>query len=82
MTRDDIALMMEIVEMRAPYLRPVAQRVARKETITRLQVEELTDVLVTALWDEDTSAGFSPRGKAIDALIGRVYQWTDDFFAS
>jgi hypothetical protein len=76
------ALLQEIIAERRPSLVPLAERVARGEVIPDIEADDLTsalaDVMMEDEWSEDT--GFTPRGAAIDDLLGVVRQMSDDFY--
>jgi hypothetical protein len=80
LTGEQVDLLRGIVAERAPSLAGTAESIIDGKVLSAAQIGELDNVLMDALWAEDSVEGFTKRGKDIDNLIGIVLQWSEDFF--
>ena len=74
--------MLEIITERRPPLVPLAERVAHGEIISDIEAEDLTNALADVMLEDEWSEGigFTPRGAAIDDLLGIVRQMSEGFY--
>jgi hypothetical protein len=79
LTSEQIDLVREVVEERAPHLRDVVKKLAHGHVIPDDEMEELSDS-ITYVMSEETDNGFTKRGRALDDLIGILWQWSEGYF--
>jgi len=81
LSREQIGLVNEVVEERAPHLAGTAEELAEGRVIADAEIDELAEVISYAMSEETDAKGrYTERGLALDGLIGVLLQWSDRYF--
>jgi len=80
LNKEQIDLVREVVKQRAPHLEEVVEKLAKGRVIPDDEMDELSE-LITYVMSEETDNGYTERGKALDDLVGTLWQWSEGYFA-
>ena len=80
LTSEQIELVREVVEQRAPHLRAVVDGLAEPRVLPAAEIEALESVISWVMSEEvDKRGKYNERGLALDELIGFVCQWSEAY---
>ena len=88
LTNEQINLVKEVVEQRAPHLGGSSRRSRRVtwsptegHVVSDAEMHDLSDVVSYVMPEETDKGGeYTERGLALDDLIGILWQWSEGYF--